>query len=143
MNDRTIIMKYGIVALIGMAVGFYLKPTPVEVKTTTAQTVSENKKHEQVVITKKKLPDGTVETVTTKDIQSQTNTDKKQTSIDSKPINYNKAVTSVHLLASVDISSLSVPHYGLMVTHEVAGPLAIGVFGFTNNTFGVSLGVNF
>lgn len=80
-------------------------------------------------------PGGTVHEVT--DVDSTT---KSTTSTVSAVRNR----TNISLLISNDFSrSRITPDYGMAFSREVLGPVTIGLFGLTNKTLGVSVGLNF
>lgn len=84
-------------------------------------------------------PSGRVEEVTTIDSQTDTNTSSKST-VASKADK-----TNISLLIKTNTSSFSSiqPIYGMYVSRPLIGSVTIGLFGFTDKTLGVSVGMNF
>ena len=104
----------------------------IDIKTETKDT--ETKK--VTTITKNK--EGEVKTVIVEDTKSKTKDVSKAVSIASpgKTIN-------ISLLAAYNFKEPGLPIYGIMVSKQVFGPVTAGVFGLTNGTLGVSVGMEF
>lgn len=126
-----------IIAIALFATGRYTAPVKVETKVVETNTAKDD--HKVIVITKR--PDGTKVTTITDDTkvvstvqQSATVTSTPQTPRGSaSPIN-------ISLLAGTkDLTSL---FYGISISKPLLGPFTIGVWGLSNLSGGVSLGVN-
>lgn len=129
----------GVAALVAaFALGRYTGQRPaVEIKETAVT------KQVQDVETKKtttivKSATGEVKTVITEDTVSKTKTDK---SVVTKT--KDAATLNVSLLVGYNYRSPSLPIYGVMVSKKLLGPIAVGAWGMTNNTAGISLGMEF
>lgn len=97
-------------------------------------TQKHESEHQEVIEIRK--PDGTVKKITRIDKNKDS-----QTKIETK---VSTSKTNVSLLASVDYSeSVIKPIYGISVSRELIGPITLGVFGMSNMTLGVSIGINF
>lgn len=139
--------------LLAVAFGYYFAPE--KTKTITKEVVVEkkvvekvketNKRKTKVVITR---PDGTKEE---REIEEEITRDEDRT-IDSRKEKKvvieekTKSSSRLHIaaLSSVNVRSGSfVPVYGAAVSKDVLGPINVGVFGLTDGTAGVSVGISF
>lgn len=134
--------------LAAFAFGRYsAKPSAPAVHTIeTTKTESDTKvnkdTHKTTVITKK--PDGAETTTITE--ETVTSADRKTDSvahIDQTITPPKVAPLNLSVLAGIDPHNSFKPVYGLSISKQVLGPITVGVFGLTNNNFGVSLGLNF
>lgn len=129
------LISYIIVAITSLLLGWYLTKNYYSVSQTKTEIREVN--HTKTIIVTVKEPNGTEKTTTT--IDSET---KSQTNTSMKIAKSNK--TNISLLASNDFSnSLIKPVYGLSASRELIGPITVGVFGLTNKTIGISIGINF
>ena len=125
MNKYTLIVPLSSL-LLGLALGFYLKPEnikEVKVEHTNVVTVIKHVKH----------PDGSTET-------TKTTTDKSTTEA-SKEIKSETAKWRAG--AMIAVSDKLNPIYGGFVEHRFIGPIYIGAFGLTNKTVGLTLSFSF
>jgi hypothetical protein len=144
MTTREKVLTSVLVVLIAFAVGRWSNRVSTETKTleTKVQSSDLNKNtHTETVITKQK--DGSEVTTIRQDtsvnlIKSETDKSKTDTVVKSKD-----SIFNVSALMSIDIKEKIVPLYGLSVSKEILGPITVGVFGLTNGTLGVSIGMNF
>ena len=144
MTTREKVLTSVLVVLITFAVGRWSNRVSTETKTleTKVQSSDLNKNtHTETVITKQK--DGSEVTTIRQDtsvnlIKSETDKSKTYTVVKSKD-----SIFNVSALMSIDIKEKIVPLYGLSVSKEILGPITVGVFGLTNGTLGVSIGMNF
>ena len=124
----------------------------VEVEKKTDKVDTQRDKHQKTVITEVTKPDGTKEKTTT--IIQDSSTDQKRTDSDSiaktetqtKEVTRGSSPVTVSFLAGANLSTGPGPStlvYGGAITHPVLGPVTIGIWGFTNATFGASLGLSF
>lgn len=118
------IISYLIVGIIGIACGYYLMPKKEIIKTVEKQV--------DRVVTVVKSPDGTVKKVITDKSKINTGVHEK--------VNIGRPRYGLSVLVGTDFSN---PVYGLHVNKELLGPITVGVFGLTNKTLGVSIGLNF
>jgi lipopolysaccharide export LptBFGC system permease protein LptF len=144
MTNRTKVL-IGILALLtSFAAGRYSVQQPaVHAVTDITQNndITTNKdEHKKIIIVKDK--DKTTTTIT-----DDTNTTTKDNStiishsdVTATPPKTNTLNLSV--LAGLDIQRTQTV-YGASVTKELIGPITMGVFGLTNGTVGVSIGLNF
>lgn len=143
-----------VVALVaGLAIGRYSLPAKVvtEVKTVEAEkksTQTDRDRKVETTITETKASDGT-ETKTTKIVDDsttkrQTNTDTKTDTASRQETTSKGATLSLSALAGVNpFASIPTMRYGGHISREVLGPVTIGVWGFSDATFGLSVGLNF
>lgn len=116
------------------------KTSIVEDKNTQKDT------HEKTVTTVVEKPDGEKQTTITqtKDVVA-TISDVKDTKSEtqvSKVTGNGTSKLTISALVGIDIHT-KLPTYGASITKDVLGPVSIGVFGLTNGTAGISLGVSF
>lgn len=136
--------------LISFAMGRYSIQTP-EISTqinqkTTEQISTDKEDHTQTIIIHTKAPDGTEKTTTTINNNIDTKTKDKYTTT----IAETQVVTppphdlwSVSAMVGLNPTSNFVPTYGAQVSKKILGPVAAGIFIFSNGFAGVSLGVTF
>lgn len=161
-------VKKGLVVVgalvLGLAIGRFTLPSKViekerivyqdkiiEKKVTTSNT--QKKDHKVYTKIEKTLPDGTktVETKIVNDSSLNNNTnivsdkteDKSQVSESEKSITRSQQSTLISLAMKVDLNQTSKLAYGLSVNQRVLGPVYLGAFGFTDKSFGLSVGLAF
>lgn len=152
MNNKTIIISILVVAAVAFASGRYSAPAG-ETKTVTIhdQVKSEEdlKKniHTVTQTTTVKEPTGETKVTTTTDTVATTDDIKSKTEVKDETV---KTITApkggqvtVSALAGMSIHQVGTPVYGVAVTKQFIGPIAIGAFGFNNGLIGVSAGVSF
>lgn len=143
MNDSY--LKYKIAAsLIALALAFasgrYSVNGTVENKKVSTVVDTDKTDHKTVVIDKK--PTGDIITTITDDID--TKTQEKQQVDDTKTnVAAKRSMVNVSALVANDFVGSFKPTYGVSVSKEILGPITVGVFGLTNGTIGVSIGINF
>lgn len=124
-----------------------IKTVEVEKKTDDKQT--DNKDHKTITIIETTKPDGTkTKTTTITDDRDNKSEDKStddlsKTTDQTKEVSKSSSPITVSVLAGLDISSPAVPIYGLSITRPILGPITLGVFGMTNRTGGLSVGLTF
>lgn len=137
------------IAIVAFIAGHYIAPKTeiktIEVEKKTEKTETERSKHKETTTVEVKKPDGTTET-TTKTVED-TNTEKTTKTVDNKSKEsdtiFATPKTQVYALAGVHASSLGSIDYGLGVSHQVLGPISVGVFGFKSGEFGGTVGIQF
>jgi hypothetical protein len=131
----------GILMLVGCFYwGRHTAPTKVETKTITVE-VEKIKQHQNTVIVEKVNKDGSKETTTR--IVTDTNKDTTKTSEQNKLVE-KKSPLNIYALAGIDIANPANGFtVGAHISKQLLGPVSLGVFGFTNKTAGMSLGLNF
>jgi hypothetical protein len=144
---KAFLNKYGetlggiLIIVIAFYYGKYSAPTKVETKTITVE-VEKTKVVEKKVIIEKVNPDGSKTTVTTVDTNTETQTDTTSNSSTVKETK--KPSLNVYAMGGLDVTN---PANGFIVgahvSKQLLGPISIGLFGFTNKTAGVSLGMTF
>lgn len=130
-----------IIIVIAFYVGKHYSPTKVETKVITVE-VEKAKIVEKKVIVEKVNPDGSKTTVTTID----TNTEKQTTTASNNTVTKEnkKQPLSVYAMGGLDVTNPSGGFIvGAHVSKQLLGPLSFGLFGLTNGTAGISLGLSF
>jgi hypothetical protein len=130
-----------VIIVIAFYAGKHYAPTKVETKVITVE-VEKTKVVEKKVIVEKVNPDGSKTTVTTID----TNTEKENTTAsNSTTTKENKKQSlNVHAMGGLDITNPSNGFIvGAHVSKQLLGPISFGLFGLTNGTAGISLGLSF
>lgn len=137
--------------LVSFAVGRFSVGKP-EIKTDVAivqKDKSDEAKDTHITTTTKEITDATgkkeVDTTTTTDIVShiqKTDTSTEQVLTDIIPAKV--GTLNISMLGGVDTKGVGNPFvYGASVTKQILGPISLGVFGLTNGTAGVSVGISF
>lgn len=156
MNYKSLAIKLSIV-IVGLAATFaagrYSASTPTvstHTDTTDNKTVNDAKNTDtttKTVIVKD--PTSGKETTTiisdTKTIDKSATTDISQSKTDSSVQGQKKNTLTVSALVGLQTTSFSQGNvvYGASVTKDIVGPVSIGLFGLSNNTFGASVGLSF
>lgn len=152
LSNKTITILAGLAVLISFAVGRWASPTKTIIETKVVTVEVEKKQtdieqHKKVTIVDAKKPDGT-ETKTTvitddKDTKSSETDQKSSSETTKKETDRSSSKVTVSALAALNISAPGVPIYGVAVTKPILGPLTVGIFGLSNSTAGVSVGLTF
>lgn len=167
LSVKTIVISSVLLLGIGAAIGRFEGPAKVVTKTETkvvTQTVvkevekksTQTNKNTVTTVTETTKPDGTktkTTVITDKDsIKVVDNTkldEKSNSSSDTKSstvTTYSKNDWNVSAMASVTkpkLSNLGTIAYGLEVDRRIIGPISAGVFGLTDQSYGVTLGISF
>ncbi len=148
LENRNKIVLSLLALVFAFAVGRYTASGP-DITQKTETESKENKvvdkdAHVKTVIIETTNPSGVVQKTTT--ITADTTTvsqDKKATSIDSETVTTaKKPMINVSALSGIDFKT-KLPVYGAAVSKEFLGPVSLGVFGLTNGTLAVSIGISF
>ena len=150
-NKTQIIIGVLILAVV-FAVGRYTAPEKVRVETKIVEvekkTEDKNTKkneHKKVVIVKN--PDGTTTTTitddTNTDITDHKTDDIAKSETQSKETSKGDNSVTISALAGINVLHGGTPIYGGQISKPLLGPVVIGVWGLTNATGGVSLGLRF
>lgn len=140
-----------IALIVAFASGRWLAPTKIKtvVQTVTVETKTTNQdanSHEKKIVTETDKPDGTKTIITTVTQDSDTKTiatdNTSSSTTSSKEIDRSSSRTNIYALGGLHFGD-NQPVYGAMVSRDVVGPISIGVFGFSNLTFGAAVGVSF
>ncbi len=126
------------------------KIVEVEKKTDDKKIIDKEKKHVKTTVTEIDKPDGTkiITSVTTDDSTDDTKTTDIATDDTTKNTDITKEVTkgsnkvTVAALGGIDFTN---GHYvfGASVSRPLLGPVTFGLFGLSDLTFGISLGLQF
>lgn len=127
--------------VVGAATAYYLVPKRVETKTVTVEV--QNKKTEQdTVIVEKTNKDGSKTKTTT--IKTKTESQDKTNTQTKSEKEYYKPEYTISVMGGVDFNNLTAPFIlGVHAQKQIIGPFNVGVFGFTNKTIGLSVGLQF
>lgn len=147
-------IKYvAILVVAGFAFGYYAAPAKierveVEKVVEKRQLDTELDKHEKTVTFEKVKPDGTIvrRTTNVKDMKKDQKLveDKSKETVKTEKIEKSSGTLSVLGMVGVDQFSLTKPPvYGLSISRNILGPIAIGFWGFSNKSAGFSLGLTF
>lgn len=153
METKTKILIVTGVCLVSFATGRYTVPTKTKIETKTVEKVvykekddtkSDLKKH--VVIVTKKKPSGETETKTDITYDKKTDEKKDVAAIDNKATDSVKIIEkaaplNLNALVGVDVHN-GQSTYGISASKNLIGPIQTGVFGLTNGTVGVSIGLS-
>lgn len=122
-------VKYYLVTFaVGLSLGYFLMPKKEVVKTVEKQV------DRVVTVIRTIKPDGTI-------TEEKVITDKsKIVTEDKTKLNTARSKVNISALVGTDFSK---PVYGLHANKELLGPISVGVFGLTNKTVGLSVGLNF
>lgn len=162
MNDRRTLILFVVFLVTAFAFGRWSAPEKIKIETKTievekktesTQSNTDRDKHRETTETEVTRPDGTVEKTkkTTETTETHKETDHRDTDERSTDTSTSKEVTGpsgkviIAAMAGVRISSLTSASpllYGASVYKPVLGPIGIGVWGFTDLSFGVSVGLS-
>ena len=157
METKYKVVICSVVVLTSFAFGRFSAPEKVRIETKTVEVEKKTEQketaanqHKEVTVTEVVKPDGTKETTTktTEDIIRKTDTVDKV--VDAKEADTSKEVTrgsskvTVSALAGINLSDPTKPPVlGASVTKPMLGPITTGLWGFTDKTVGVSIGLTF
>jgi len=140
MSAKAKALIVALVFAIGLGVGRYSNDRPAS---ETRKVVSDVQKEQDKVTEKKTtiVKEPTGKTVTT--IVEETHTVAKQeTKTKSQDTIKASPQLQVSVLAGIDLKT-GLPTYGVAASKQFIGPITLGVFGLTNRTVGVSIGMTF
>lgn len=153
-----------VVASLGtaFALGRYTVPTKIKteiktvevIKTITVKDTSADKKvHKETTTTESTKKDGTKETKTIvvedsdfkKDTTIVKKDDDKKTSDDKSETTKTGSRLNISALAGapISLSGLGNFTYGLHISRDLIGPVSVGLWGMSDSTFGLSVGLTF
>lgn len=136
----------GLLALfVAFAFGRVSAPTKtVEVDRKQVNTNTDRDKHKETVVTEVSKPDGTKTTVTKTTEDTKTDRNTTETDVKSKEVTTNTSKVTVAALVGFRLSDLTKPPvYGLSVYRPILGPITVGVWGLSDTTLGLSVGLSF
>ena len=132
----------GVLILLAAAAGRYLTPEKIVTKTITVEVEKKQEKTNTVVV-KVTKPDGTITETTNTNTESTTTTNTN-TKTDTIIVQGKKSPLNVSALAGINVTN---PAGGIIfgghVSKQILGPVNIGVFGLSNGTAGLSVGLQF
>lgn len=135
MNYKIIAIIVIMSAAVGAAIDHFGMPAKT-VKTAQLEVEKQKDTHKTTII--EKSPDGKETTTITEDTKVNTSL-SKDTSV--KVIA--QPTINLSALVGVDTTNQFKPLYGISVSKQFIGPITAGLWGFTNGTVGVSVGINF
>ncbi len=142
MNFKTKIIISLSALLVSFAAGRFLTPEKIKTEIRTIEVEKIVVKVEHKIITIHEKPDGSKET--TEIVDTNTNSHTDSSSKDSlKEETKSKSYVNISVLGAskfpLDTNPLV---YGLSIQKNVLGPITAGIFGLTDKTIGISLGLN-
>lgn len=156
MTNKTIAIIAGVALLTAFAFGRWSAPDKIKTITQTVtverKTDDQTKKeqdHKKYTVVERTTPDGTkTKTTTITDDRGITSTDKSADNIDttqtkSKEVDKSSSKLTMQFLAGMAVSAPGVPIYGLSVSRPILGPITVGIFGLSDKTAGLSIGLTF
>lgn len=153
-----------VVALVAgaFAGGRYLTPVKIKTEIKTVEVVktvivkdktSDKEVHKTTTTIDSVKPDGTKTTTTTVVEDSSTKQDTKtdivkdgtKTETTKKEVTKTSSRLNISALggAPISIHGLETPVFGLHVSKDILGPVSVGIWGLTDKTFGLSVGLTF
>ena len=147
MTSKNLFILIVVIAIGGFIAGRSTAPVKIHEVTTEVvkqheQQDSDSKKHITIIETTQ--PDGSKRKVT--EVNQETKTD---TTVQTDT-NIKRESTTTFSAGSIHIQGLiggyipfSAPIYGLSVSKQFIGPLSIGIWGLSDKTVGVSVGITF
>ena len=140
MDTRTKIILASSAAVAFFMLGRYSNQKP-DVKTNTSVDQNKNvEKNTHKVIVQVKNPNGSETTTTT--VDSTTNIISKVKTNQQATTSYSSSTLTVSALIGTSIHDFK-PIYGALVSKQYGNTINVGVFGMTNGTMGVELGISF
>lgn len=142
MQTRTKVFISIAALAVAYASGHYFSPEKIktEVRTVEVEKIVTKVVHQTITIHEK--PDGTKDTTIVTDANTNSTTNKESKDA-TKEVTVSKDRFNISVLAGSTFPlNLSSPIYGISVNRNILGPLTAGIFGMTNSTVGISLGLN-
>lgn len=143
MSFKEWLTALGAMFAVGFCFGYYAMPQKTVIQ---RQIIEVEKKTQDVqkdtVRTETRKPDGTVEIRTERHVDQHTQTDTNKQETERQEIVKSSGVLSVSAMAGTTFS-LTPPVYGAMVSRNLIGPITVGLWGISNGTGGVAVGLNF
>lgn len=147
---RTLLISLGVIVLLSFAFGRWSTPKRTEIKEkekSSKEHVEQHEKDTDFEVIKIKRPDGTTiekRVRKTKDKSKEVDKEKKSKEKSTLVItNGSKTFINVMIGKSLSNFTTSPLSYGLHVGTSLIGPINIGVYGTTEKTVGITLGVSF
>ena len=137
--------------VVGFAFGRYSAPEKVRIETKTVTVASEatdqdKKENETIVKTELINKDGSKEIITKTQDNTATDTKELDTvnteTTQSKEVTRSASKVTVSVLAGYKFSNLT-PVYGVSITKPILGPVTVGLWGMSDVSGGVSVGLEF
>ena len=157
MTTKQVAISLIIYTAVCVASGYYLAPQKIKtetkiVKVEVEKTSTDQKqnKNTDTTMTVRKNKDGSSETVIHKITNQNTATQQNTSQVDSsqttatKEVEKSKGSTTILGMVGVDVNRFQSGFiYGASVNRTILGPIGIGIWGLTNGTCGVNLGLSF
>ena len=151
METKNKIILAVIALVIAFGAGRWSVPEKVQIQEKTVKDTKvdvdlNQNKHEETKTVEVTKPDGTKikTTVTKEDTSTNKSVDKQSdTTIEKeKTVTAQTAKVTISALAGASLSQFT-PVYGASITKPILGPITIGVWGLSNATGGLSIGLTF
>lgn len=163
MQKKTKIILGAVAALFLVALGRFTAPEKVVIETQIVEKKTEEKKEDtktkrdkktKKIITEITFPDGRKEvrteivedTSTTRETEKETNTDVVRNENTTKTVTSRSDRLRLSALVGADLRNginLETPVFGAHIDKRFLGPITIGLWGLSNRSGGVSLGLEF
>lgn len=156
MTIKTKITICVVALLTSFAAGRFSTPEKVKIETKTVEvekktesTDTNRSSRQDSTTTEITKPDGTVEKTTHTTVDTNTDRATHDTTTDSKSTDQLKEVTrgsaptTILALGGMNLTGIPKPVYGMSVSKPLLGPIAVGVWGFSNLTVGAGIGLQF
>lgn len=156
LTNRDVAIYAGAALVLAFAAGRWTGPVTVktEIKTVEVEKKTDDKQtntddHKKATIVETTKPDGTKTKTTTITDDRDSKTDDEstdnlnKTTDQTKEITKSKSPLSISLLAAANITAPGTPIYGLAIQRPILGPITLGIFGLSDKTAGVSIGLTF
>ncbi len=129
--------------LASFGLGYGYRNSQKATESVVVDEVKTRDNHTVVTTVTSKQPNGDIKVTKTIDSDTKTNVKENKQVVETKQ----PAAKTINIsaLAGLDFSKplALTPIYGISVSKQVLGPIAIGAFGLTNGVVGLSLGVTF
>lgn len=148
-SSNKLFILYAVCILAAFAAGRYSVQAPevhtsAGIKEEIKQDANKDTQTHQTTVSVK-TPDGTTKTTTTIDTTTKDKMDTAiatTTKVDQTIIPPKIETLNVSFMAGVDFSRQATV-YGASVNKQLLGPITIGLFGLTNSTVGLTVGMSF
>ncbi len=142
-------VKYGLMVfglLASFAAGRYTTPEKIVIQKEIVEVEKKvEDKRKEIVKTEVTHPDGTKEITTKTVVDSTTKTDSTKTDkeLEERTAASSKVSISALVGAPLSLSGPITPVYGGHIHRPLLGPISLGLWGLSNATAGVSIGLTF
>ena len=140
LNKNKVVIGGIAVVVVAYYAGKHSAPEKVRVETVTVEVEKKVNKEQRKKVFIKENKDGSKETTIVVDTSVNENTRTNAESTVKETITRTKLNVSVLVGGSLPLSE---PIFGISAQKNFIGPITLGIWGLTNKTGGVSIGLNF